>query len=179
MKLSQWENWDNQCESSTKLGCYFFFSLGLKNLVQVWKLAFSDTNYSGKSLKSNIDSFIDGSVDDFLIVQVKLLLKVNVVHNKHKNWHFREDKTVKLRIIFSISELVKKSRNQQGRNAGYQYGASRNEAISSNLASNRSFSCFFLPFSLNKFYKHESKCLLNCRSFQFIAIFRSNIIPIL
>ena len=89
-----------------------FFSLGLKNLVQVWKTGVFRHKLHWKSLKSNIDSFIDGSSDDFLIVHEKFLLKVNVVPNKHKNWYFREEKTVKLRIVFSTSEIVNKSRNQ-------------------------------------------------------------------
>ena len=48
-------------------------------------MAFSDPDYIGKSLKPNIDTFIDGSSDHLVSVNVKILLNFegNFVQNVH------------------------------------------------------------------------------------------------
>ena len=44
----------------------------MQNLVQMKNQEFSDPSYIGKSVKPNIDSFIEGSSDDLLLVLVKV-----------------------------------------------------------------------------------------------------------
>ena len=61
----------------------FYYDAKLSADEENWH--FQNPEYSGKSLKSNTDTFTDGSSDRLLSVNVKLLLNFegNVVQNVH------------------------------------------------------------------------------------------------
>ena len=74
-------------------------------------MAFSDSDYIGKSLKPDIDRFADGSVDDFFSAYVNFFLKIEVyVVEKRllKTGHLKS-RNLNLHFILSFSVPKKTS----------------------------------------------------------------------